>query len=516
MRENRFFFFTCSFIMSPTCPAVRADASPAKWQTYVSLLVATIAWCLICTAVFWWNKYRYARMNVRSRLLQVFLSLAMVLFALGELLPRLTIMPCWLVNMICLSIVPAFGGAQVCRFSTFINLTRLNHAIVKHGALITLDDEDFKETWMWRAKTLWSAVFQLVRSSDALNIKASERLDTYRTLRFVVSPVGQFALFMLVFLPATVVNVIIVVTNPVNVDGCVGCVRTELLLFEFMLPVGAFFLSFGVLLSIKARNFPDRWGLVREGRVSVLILGGSIVFYVLEAAVPIDPQSPFSFLILVCVFFLLTNSYITFVQVYLAMLDARRTVANANTTTNRRPSILGRGGISPSPAVVNSSPSSSSSSATAAAGTSIVADLKESARRLDEVLSNPVLMGMFEEFLAQEFSAENLMFLRDASKWTAQYFDIAADARVARLKHLVKLYIKSSSPLAINLPHDVSKPLLDYVENPNVAIVALNADVLLHARKEIASLLEKGPISRFLSSQEFRNYTIAELVMRVA
>jgi hypothetical protein len=451
----------------------------------------------LCLCVFFYGKPLYPRMALRASQFQLYYAAGITFYVVGELLPRVYTYPCWIVDFLCLNVVSMFGASQFARNATFLMLTRLSQGIVVHGATNRDMDEVQAvalESWRWRLAVIGSALWSLTRpEASALDVKQFEQVESLRALKFLTSGLGRLLLCSVVTVPSLVISVIIVLSDPVNRAGCTGCRRTEQLGFVIM-ATSALYLSFGLVVAVRVRGLPDRWGLIAEARYSVAFMAIAVLAYVLDIVLPWDPSTAFSYSI-ICSFGLIAAMIeLSAFQVLLS----RQALANLQQA--ERVAKHSSKEVTP----MQSSP---------ARVRSRVNDLK-SVGNLAYILSRQDLADKFETFLASEFGAENLVFLRDTDAWAASFFDSAPATRLNRARRLTLLFVEPSGLLAVNLPHKISADLRAKLSD--AAAQEITADLFHDARQEIGMLLEKGPVLRFRMTSEFKMLLSTELVMSTA
>jgi hypothetical protein len=125
-------------------------------------------------------------------------------------------------------------------------------------------------------------------------------------------------------------------------------------------------------------------------------------------------------------------------------------------------------------------------------------------------LDNPELCKLFETFLTQEMSLENLMFFRDVSRWEREFFDLDKGARLARARKIMRTYIVQNSMLSVNLPSEIWKDILTRVERCETKPdgESLPRTLFSIARQEILELLLRGPWFRFVKSKPYLDYQV--------
>jgi hypothetical protein len=95
--------------------------------------------------------------------------------------------------------------------------------------------------------------------------------------------------------------------------------------------------------------------------------------------------------------------------------------------------------------------------------------------------------------LPMQYCGENLSFLIDANDWTNSFVDVSEATRIARFRHICRTYIFNGAPLQINVPSAILEHLVEAAQSEK----PLDVDTFFEARRDIAMLLEIGPVSRF-------------------
>jgi len=118
---------------------------------------------------------------------------------------------------------------------------------------------------------------------------------------------------------------------------------------------------------------------------------------------------------------------------------------------------------------------------------------------LHTILADPEVLDMFEKHLEHEFGIESMFFLEDTAQWIYTYHDVAPAVRLARARKIYKTYVDHNSPFAINVPSHLSLALQS-------ALLGADVDPIMfdQARNEVARLLERGAVARFVATSAFK------------
>jgi len=115
------------------------------------------------------------------------------------------------------------------------------------------------------------------------------------------------------------------------------------------------------------------------------------------------------------------------------------------------------------------------------------------------IMADPVMLDMFEKHLAQEFGTESMFFLDDTAEWIHSYHDVPPALRLVRARKIFKTYVDHNSPFAINVPSHCSAALQHALHEAEV-----DRSVFDDARCEVARLLERGAVARFVVSSAYK------------
>ncbi|KAH9261393.1 hypothetical protein BASA81_000025 [Batrachochytrium salamandrivorans] len=452
------------------------------WGIYLSCLLLSLA----CFGVFVYAKYKLklARLRRRHTVLVVFVFVGCV-FQLHldtlELIIQSANYNCTVKLFLAVLIVPLFAGGIAGRVVTFYFRSRYEQLVMEDRSSLTTtatpaiggegrdksarvmsdavtvaDDLDVEDTLISTRQALWAL---LLGGKELFMHRTSPSLDL-AALRYLQSGRVTIIFFLGVFvLPALVFAIVLVLVNrSQGMVECAGCLRTlEVCLFVSLQAAAASFFVLGALF--RSRNFPDVFGILPE---TILALGFSIVLligYILSVALSPTEDGIWDYVVVSDIGLVGVIFVQSVWQVYIGMR------ADAQHPLLRKPRNNTIGNLD--------------------------SDLEH--LRLDRVLQHPELSKLFEDHLAMEFAVESLYFLRDAQKWTVEFPQLSVSTRNSRAKKLVNLYIRPSGVLAINLPHSMSKPVVDLIDSK----ADVDMDLFTQSIREIQLLLERGAIPRF-------------------
>jgi len=115
------------------------------------------------------------------------------------------------------------------------------------------------------------------------------------------------------------------------------------------------------------------------------------------------------------------------------------------------------------------------------------------------VMQYPELMKGFEEHLIKELATESLLFYKDASEWKSKYDGNTPAQNLGKARSLYKEYVQAGSVLEINISSDMRSDLeVRIMTKDNVERTVFDA-----ALKEMAFMLQTGPLNRFTSTAEY-------------
>lgn len=491
-------------------------ASPEQralgWGIYLSSLLLSAA----CFGVFVYGKYKLklARLRRRHTVLVVFVLLG-CLFQLQldtlELIVQTANYNCTVKLFLAVMVVPLFAGGIAGRVVTFYFRSRYEQLVMEDrlspasataasaaaaaardksarvmtdtssrvlrvdsarglradsarvvstrllsDAMTAVDDLEVEDALITTRQAMWAL---LLGGKELFLHRTSPSLDL-AALRYLQSGRVTILFFLIVFvLPALAFAIGLVVANRARgLVECAGCLRTlEVCLFISLQAAAASFFVSGALF--RSRHFPDVFGILPE---TVLALGCSMVLlvgYILSVALPPTSDGVWDYVVLSDLGLVGVIFVQSVWQVYVGMR------ADAQHPLLRKPRNNTIGNL----------------------------DSDFDHLRLDRVLQHPELSKLFEDHLAMEFAVESLYFLRDAQKWTLEFPQLGVSTRNSRAKKLVNLYIRPSGVLAINLPHSMSKPVVDLIDSK----ADVSVDLFAQSIREIQLLLERGAIPRF-------------------
>eukprot|EP00475_Leptophrys_vorax_P039759 TRINITY_DN72325_c0_g1_i5.p1 TRINITY_DN72325_c0_g1~~TRINITY_DN72325_c0_g1_i5.p1 ORF type:complete len:184 (+),score=30.88 TRINITY_DN72325_c0_g1_i5:30-554(+) len=112
------------------------------------------------------------------------------------------------------------------------------------------------------------------------------------------------------------------------------------------------------------------------------------------------------------------------------------------------------------------------------------------------VLTDEEGSQLFQKFLEQEWSVENILFWKVAVQYRINFPAQSMDA-VARYKDICERYIVEDSALCVNLPFQMRRTLTLKLERLEDDPTAISAETLKLAEDEIFNLMMKDPYRRF-------------------
>ena len=119
---------------------------------------------------------------------------------------------------------------------------------------------------------------------------------------------------------------------------------------------------------------------------------------------------------------------------------------------------------------------------------------------LAAIIADNDTLTAFKKHLESEWGLESLLFIEDAFAWRRAYADLAASARLARARKIAAVYVATSGTNAINLSDAVARNITSKL---NARAKDAPLDCFEEAVHELAVLMERGAVPRFVSSRAF-------------
>ena len=273
---------------------------------------------------------------------------------------------------------------------------------------------------------------------------------------------------------------IITVSDPAYLE-CTGC-RRDAFLTYFAFGEAVIYLLMAIFVAVRARKLPDQFGMLAEGRVSLIWTLVAFLGFILVVWDPVDDSVTYDHELIITFGLVMAFFSISVWQV----IRSIKFDTQANTKRNRLRSMR--------ESKINESTSNNGSVIDSAKS---VVD-KLNAPKLHEIVSNEGLKAKFEKFLVTEFTQESLFFLYDTFEWRRTYYDVAPSARSARARRIVGAYVNPSGLYAINIPD--ARELQVRVKQSEIPI-----EIFDESRVEVARLLENGSVMRFRISPAYKD-----------
>jgi len=118
---------------------------------------------------------------------------------------------------------------------------------------------------------------------------------------------------------------------------------------------------------------------------------------------------------------------------------------------------------------------------------------------LEQLLEHKRSKAAFVEHLEQQHGQENLKFYEESTKFGKEFETMTNEEAHATLTSIVDTYVRESSASTVNLPHKISKVIIDELESDN-----FSAETLAKARTEIFLLMDRDLYQRFKASENFQ------------
>ena len=492
------------------CSSLEAQAGPPTTasQAYnaivFSLFVGGIAAQL---AAFRRYKKRYERTRVRRVTVLAVYAVAFATYSCGAFLPHvvgLDAFPCWLTQLLVMEAAPLIGTAAVLRQTVFVMRSRLARVVALFAPDTMVSEDRITPTFALEA--LGSVVRALFDARFDTTVETAPVVA--RALRFVLSRVGLVSFAGLFLVPLTLVNVLVVATDPGS--ACYGCAPYQT--FRGSTPVVGIVVAclgapfFVLSASITARYasasdvYPDRWGFFAgEGKGMIVFMGAALICLLL-AAFGVGADQLVKPDIGTMVGSLLGFGCFAVLPFAIAVRRGEPSLgAVAKELEPSGPS----SSTSPAPhghrdAAVASSPRATLSGAPSGAAASATVNGVRNVPHLAQLLTVPTTKRKLEAHLTSEWTSESLMFLEATGEWRATFFEAVPTARLARARKLVALYCRADSALEINVPHATRQGILVDLARAERDPTATRREMFDEARQDVALVLELGSVRRFL------------------
>jgi hypothetical protein len=139
---------------------------------------------------------------------------------------------------------------------------------------------------------------------------------------------------------------------------------------------------------------------------------------------------------------------------------------------------------------------------------------KTNEQKIKELLQDHVLRDLFEQFLIQEFSIENVYFLLAVEKYEECAAKPVAPSNrkdiQEQAKEIYERFCKHDSKLLVNLSSATSNTLEKHFNQQSDSSQKINQDLFHQAKKEIIDLLCMDSLRRFWRSSIYLNSGIAQ------
>eukprot|EP00475_Leptophrys_vorax_P035712 TRINITY_DN5917_c0_g2_i1.p1 TRINITY_DN5917_c0_g2~~TRINITY_DN5917_c0_g2_i1.p1 ORF type:complete len:233 (-),score=43.07 TRINITY_DN5917_c0_g2_i1:133-831(-) len=141
--------------------------------------------------------------------------------------------------------------------------------------------------------------------------------------------------------------------------------------------------------------------------------------------------------------------------------------------------------------------------------------LKQTTVQFKMVLEDNEGSQLFQKFLEQEWSVENILFWKVAVDFRTSFPSYNTEEASSMFKEICERYVVEESALCVNLPYQVRQKLTkmyvdakDAPDSPSAgssssrraANVTITSDVFIEAEEEIFNLMMKDPFRRFCLS----------------
>lgn len=502
-----------------TATAIYWDSRPSygpldEWSARRSfnlvLFVLTLLAALLCPLVFFYGKYylRYERLRVRRTTLVYIASLDLLVYAVtGTGVPVIGYpnMLCAIRAFLIMLIIPLALTNALVRLLTFFFMHELQQKLsgfyhANDGVLLSLDEEELqKATGSYRMsccshlRDLGLAIKLFFDPSISLQVDSNnkKRLSTTRiidALSFVASNQGTGFILILTLIPFFVVSLIIVIVEPVYINGCTSC-KLPIIITVELVGSGVLVLVLTMLAAYRVRNLPDQWRLRTEVVLVGVACALTVLGFVVSTIMETDKDLFFDFQLLLFMGFIA----FLFVQSVYQVIQAELKENKCSRCKRRR--------IANHPMFVMDT---NAGQYPRRSRPTHLSDFAKANYKMtwDDIMEVPRLDQVFEKFLASELGMESQLFLVDAQAWKDSYYDQGPNTQLARAKKIYAQYVDVSGQLEINIPHK----LYQAIEHTLIKENSAPFDLFDSAIEEMKSLLNSGAVQRFLASKEFERF----------
>jgi len=450
---------------------------------------AVILVCSVSFAIATWSN-RFERLQKRRPIL-VWVTVVGVLIhvsssaALVRAFPYAFLgYPCWLFLILQTTAFPVIAAPIVVRILVFNFQLEIQRFALSFPRMDRLQasNEVFVIKHEIYSHLLDVSTFAFAAQQD----DNQSRVRALRGLRILSKVWGIILVLSALLLPAFVVALVLVLNDPVYLNGCTACGKYNppQIYSEMGLSTSLFVLV--VVFALRVRNLSDPFGLLRECSLSGIGLAVSLLGFYANIFGGFDPTQTFHFNFFKTMGLLFVMFVQSLLQVALAwanfvgLLDQQKLSVSSDSTSEDS----GHSAYVPQARVL-SSPLGPDST-------------------LQCVFNDGELLAAFEIHLANEFAMELLLFLHDSQAFVDSYFEMSPATRQSRAKKLYFLYVDPYAPFCINISHKMALDLKAPILHGETRAVPGHG-VFDEARCEVATLLEHGAVARFKQTDLFRN-----------
>ena len=543
--------------MSGNCSQV-TDRSVMDFNLYLFLALAFLS--TSCFVYFVYAKYRLRLERLRARgVIPIFASyLAVLSILISGLLFKATPLPCAYRVAATVLVVPLLGVSVLIRLMLVVLLNR--YAMLLQVRLMEdLDEEEEYEHANrrrgWCHRISWSSIKSLIIISDEdfTQFTKQRRQETLQTLNYLRGFHGNVVLFCAWLAPFVLGMIIIFIIKREQIfqsnEDCEAC-RAVIAQSAYFVIAAAVILIVSLILAIlRLHRLIDPLGLRHELYWVIFFCLLILVFFILERVVDVNPNTYFSFSMLISLSATIVLIIQTLYQVYVGW-DKRRTrmplhqppinnlalyppiypfkTQSNNNNNNQGPDSNARnlnanaagedgGGGAFSGAVVSGPqqpasslllPTNNNNAPTTRTknrkvSTDVLSQAQPQSLILNSVLANAEAMGEFESHLVAELSMEYLLFLKDCQKWKDHYSLLHRDLRLNRARRIYNQYVDQWGLYAIDFPWTIASEIAFSLgrNKKTAAVSTAEADVketvFDDAIAFVTSMLERSAISRF-------------------
>ena len=533
---------------NPTNPACNAsiivlkyNATAPPWkpgpQATMSAVTAVLALLVSFTslAAFVVFKPRYQRTRVRPLVVPQLALIGVVTYILGANVPSIwgfQDLPCWFPALVSLAVPAAFGLSLLMRAMYFLLMTRFAITLSVFGGRIVdasgtsdsnVGDGDavalapnqlLLTTFQALVFAASTVVHRLPTRDEMLRMQEdtarADQAKTLATLKLVTSTKGQLLFEWFVSMPFVVLNVVISVAgDPAYWNNCAGCFSTAPIVILIVLAEGLLIVGMGMFLAYRMRGLKDPFGVFLEGRLCLATAFAAVAVFVINLGVwreltAFDPMS------LSLMFLVMMVVYSTAFPLWLGYRDEVRSVtAHAKLQRQRQRVAGGRSPAGPrrfkKKSAGDSDPEAGSAQQWGGGGSSTtLGGLGEGVvvRDMAWVMGDARVKAAFTAYVETEFCIELVVFLNVTTEWKAAFHDVAATARVARAKRIAQSFIGAGAVQEVNVSERVTKNIRAALAAAALDPTKLSDEVFDEARKDVTVMLEHGPLTRFLETEE--------------